>query len=130
MTAFLHQAAPSGPLGCIQMYGPRDHEICVTGVTAISRERANLFNSPENRVPISFDLNEIEDRQIKQAVEGVMREWIGDRAGEDWKIRIESRAEYYRVWVKGPGPVRRRFFFEDPEALPQAIRSWLELYPP
>jgi hypothetical protein len=80
-------------------------------------------------VPISFDVNQIQNREIRQAVERVIGECIGDRPEEDWKIRIASGSGYYHVWVKGPGPVRKRFFFEDPQALPQAIRSWLELYP-
>lgn len=80
-------------------------------------------------MPISFDTSEIEDREIRHAVERVIGGCIGDRPGEDWKIHVQSRSEYYRVSVKGPGCVRRRFFFEEPEALPQAIRGWLELYP-
>ena len=80
-------------------------------------------------MPIFFDTNEIDDPQTRQAVERAIGECLGDRPEEHWRIQIESRSEYYRVSVKGPGPVRRHYFFEQPEELPQAIRSWLELYP-
>lgn len=54
-------------------------------------------------LPVFFDTDEIDDRQTRQAVERAIGECLGDRLEEHWRIQIESRSEYYRVSVKGPG---------------------------
>jgi hypothetical protein len=78
---------------------------------------------------ISFACNEIENRETSQAVEQVIRECIGHRPAEDWNVWIEAGPNYCRVEVKGPGPARMTYFFQDSKALPKKVRDWLELYP-
>jgi len=79
---------------------------------------------------ISIELNEISDRDIKKAIESVIRDCIGDRPmEEDWRVWIRASLDHCRVTVEGPNPTRERIFFDDIRALPEKIRNWLESYP-
>jgi hypothetical protein len=80
---------------------------------------------------ISIELNELADPEIKQRIESVIRDCIGDRPKqeEDWKIWIYSSSDYCQVTVKGPSQTRGRFFFDHGHTLPEKVRDWLEAYP-
>lgn len=80
-------------------------------------------------MPLSFERNEISNPEVKQAVESVIRDFVGDRQNEDWNARIHSFSNYYHVVLKGPAQTRQQIFFEEPRALAEKIRDWLELYP-
>lgn len=76
---------------------------------------------------ISFVINELPNREIAQAVESTIREYIGDQE-EDWVVRIEAGSSYCRVTLEGPKPRRQQYFFDDPPDLPAKISAWLRLY--
>jgi hypothetical protein len=81
-------------------------------------------------LPISFELNEISNAEVKKNIEEVIRECIGSRPqAETWKIWIYDLAGCYRVVLKAPVQARERMFFEDANMLAQEIRGWLDLYP-
>jgi len=85
-------------------------------------------------MPVIVEVNEIPYPQIRQKAESVVREWVGRRGqGENWKVWIYASfggPAHCEVIVEGPGQKRHKFFFEDIEGLPVAIRHWLRLYPP
>jgi hypothetical protein len=79
---------------------------------------------------ISIELNGISDPFIKEKVERVIRDCIGDRPTvEDWEIQIRASFGHCQVTVKAPNQTRERMFFDDIHALPEKIRTWLESYP-
>ena len=79
---------------------------------------------------ISIELNGISDLEIKNRIQGVIRDCIGVRPmEEDWKVQICAQFGHCQVTVKAPTQRRERMFFDDIHALPEKIRSWLESYP-
>jgi hypothetical protein len=82
---------------------------------------------------VMVEVNEIPDPQIRHEAESIVREWVGRRSqSENWKVRIYTSfggRTYSEVIVEGPSQKRQKSFFDDIEALPEAIRRWLRLYP-
>lgn len=81
-------------------------------------------------MPVSFELNDVPNRETQKAVEMVILECIGQMPEEEhWKVSIRAGSGYWDVTVEGPQPTRHQTFFDDFRVLPQNIRSWLALYP-
>ena len=81
-------------------------------------------------LPISIELNEFADEEIKKSVEREILCSIGVRpAEEEWKVWIHALEDCCYIIVTGPTQRRSRFFFENVQEFPRAIRNWLESYP-
>jgi len=79
---------------------------------------------------VSIELNEIQNLEIREAIERTIRDCIGNRpADEDWKVWIHASARYCKVVVKGPVQKREQLFFDGAGSLEEKIRNWLEMYP-
>jgi hypothetical protein len=81
-------------------------------------------------LPISIELNELTDEEIKKRAEREILCSIGVRpAEEEWKVWIHDLEDCCYIAVTGPTQRRSRFFFENVQEVPRAIRNWLESYP-
>jgi hypothetical protein len=84
---------------------------------------------------ISIELNELADEEIKKRVEFELLWGIGVHPTEEnWKVWIHDSCIHVLqdccyIVVTGPTQTRYRFFFEDVQEIPRAIRNWLESYP-
>jgi hypothetical protein len=83
---------------------------------------------------ITFEVNQIPDREVKEKVEQVIQDFIGSRRKEgDWRIWIYAStaipSNYFQVILKGPTQGRERMFFENIKHLDRALSEWLSLYP-
>jgi hypothetical protein len=79
---------------------------------------------------ISIELNEFADEEIKKKIENEILWGIGVHPTEEnWKVWIHALQDCCCVVVNGPTQTRHRFFFEDVQEIPRAIRNWLESYP-
>lgn len=81
-------------------------------------------------LPVSFDLDDVPNRDTQEDIERVVRRYIGHRPqGEDWRVSIRAGSGYWEVIIKGPQPTRRQTFYDDFHVLPQNIQNWLGSYP-
>lgn len=85
----------------------------------------------EGFLALFIELNEIADRETRDRIENVLRNFLGDRpANEIWKVWIHSIGSHCQVVLEGPNQTRQRVFFDDSSTVPEKIRDWLDLYPP
>jgi hypothetical protein len=78
---------------------------------------------------ISIEQNDLPNQELRQKVVDTIRDCIGDRPNEDWKVSIRNLVGYYEITVKGPLQTRQKFFFDAAPKLPAIVRTWLESYP-
>lgn len=108
----------------------------VTCVTAVWLAGARLpirnFQAREMEfsLPVSFDLDDVPNRDTQEDIETVIRGYIGHRPQEEeWRVSIRAGSGYWEVVIKGPQPTRRQTFYDDFHVLPQNIQNWLGSYP-
>jgi hypothetical protein len=94
-------------------------------------QHSQLIHSVEGRsLAISIELNEFADEEIKKRIELEILRSIGVRPTEEnWKVWIRVLQDCCYIVVTGPTQTRYRFFFEDVQEIPRAVRNWLESYP-
>lgn len=83
---------------------------------------------------LTFEVNQAPDREIKEKLEQVIQDFIGNRQEhEEWCVWMYAFAgtlpNYFSVVVKGPTQKREKMFFEDAKNLDQGLFEWLNLYP-
>lgn len=78
---------------------------------------------------ISIEQNDLPDPELRQRVADAIRDCIGERPTENWKVWIQKLAGFYEITVTGPIQTRQKFFFEAAATLPDLVREWLDAYP-
>lgn len=79
---------------------------------------------------ISVEFGQTLAPTLNKNLETVIRAGIGNRPPEeDWKIWVDINTRYCRIVVTGPNPMREKLFFDEGNALPEKVHTWLESYP-
>ena len=68
-------------------------------------------------------------RETADRIEQVIRDAIGERQKENWKVSIELNGRFCEVTIKAPVQTRSEIFYDEPSKLPGKIATWLSLYP-
>jgi hypothetical protein len=78
---------------------------------------------------ISVERTEIADWELADKIEKLIRECIGERPNEEWKVGIKISRRFCEVSVKGPVQKRSATFYDEGPKLAEKIAAWLNLYP-
>lgn len=78
---------------------------------------------------ISVERTGVADGELTDKIEKVIRDCIGQRPNEDWKVRIKPSRQSCEISVKGPVQTRSATFYDNEAKLPEKIAAWLNIYP-